>query len=315
MAAVLDPRSPIPLYAQLAEAIRYRIATGALPPGAPLPPLREAAVQWGVNLHTVRHAYDVLAQQGLVHTKAPFGSVVATDASAPDDVDRLVQRLLREASQRGISVELLQERLTRAASRVRRVGTTEDVSVVECSATQAADLAAQIQVAWRVRARPWSLELPGEPPRGLVIGTYFHYNDIRMRWPARFPQVRFVAIRPDPRLPDLLRRFVRPGRRTVVTVCEREAGMAANIAADLAGILPASRFTIVPLVENAPGASLTAKARRGSGPVLFAPRVWGQLGDEQRGDSRALEVRYVVEPQDLAQLGLERGWQARAGAA
>lgn len=154
MTGVLDPRSPVPLYAQLAEAIRYRIATGALPAGAPLPPLREAAVQWGVNLHTVRHAYDVLAQQGLVRTRAPFGSVVAPDAGAPDDVERLVQRLLREASQRGIGVEVLQQRLTRAASRVRSVRTTEEVSVVECSATQAADLAAQIQAAWRVHTRP-----------------------------------------------------------------------------------------------------------------------------------------------------------------
>jgi DNA-binding transcriptional regulator YhcF (GntR family) len=312
MTGVLDPRSPVPLYAQLAEAIRYRIATGALPAGAALPPLREAAVQWGVNLHTVRHAYDVLAQQGLVRTQAPFGSVVAPDAAAPDQVDRFVHRMLRDAGRQGIGLGLLQERLTRAASAARRTGPAEDVSVVECSATQAADLAAQIQATWRVRAGPWSLELPGEPPRGLMIGTYFHYNDIRMRWPARFPQVRFVAIRPDPRLPELLRRFVRRGRRTVVTVCERDASMAANIAADLAGILPASRFRIVPAVEDVPGAALAAKPRRGSGPVLFAPRVWGQLGDAQRSDPRALEVHYVIEPQDLAQLGLERGWQARA---
>ena len=106
--SVLDPGSPVPLYAQLAEAIRYRIATGALPAGAPLPPLREAAVQWGVNLHTVRHAYDVLARQGLVQTTAPFGSVVAPDADSPDDVDRFVQRMLREANQRGIGADGVQ---------------------------------------------------------------------------------------------------------------------------------------------------------------------------------------------------------------
>jgi GntR family transcriptional regulator len=315
MPPLLNPGSPVPLYAQLAEAIRYRIATGALPAGAPLPPLREAAVQWGVNLHTVRHAYDVLARQGLVRTTAPFGSVVAPDAVPPDDVDRFVQRMLREASQHGISAELLHERLTRAASGVRRGNLAEDVAVVECSATQAADLAAQIHGAWRVQARPWSLELPGEPPRGLVIATYFHYNDVRTRWPARFPQIRFVAIRPDPHLPNLLRRFVRPGRRTVVTVCEREAGMAANIAADLAGLLPASRFRIVTQVEKTPGAALIKKARPDSGPVLFAPRVWGQLSETQRQHPRALEVRYIIEPHDLARLGLERGWQARAGAA
>src|SRR5262245_48034254 len=43
----LDPQSPVPLYHQLAESLRYRIATGALRPGQPLPPLREAARRWG----------------------------------------------------------------------------------------------------------------------------------------------------------------------------------------------------------------------------------------------------------------------------
>ncbi|HET8624212.1 MAG TPA: GntR family transcriptional regulator [Gemmatimonadales bacterium] len=310
MPSALDSRSPVPLYHQLAEVIRYQIATGGLPAGTPLPPLRTAAANWKVNLHTVRHAYAVLARQGLVHTHAPFGTVVAGGRGlAFDEVDRFVHRVLRDAARLGITIDLLRDRLGRAGARPLAQA-REDLWVVECSSTQSADLARQIEEVWDVRARPWTLEQPGEPAAGLVVGTYFHYNDIRTRWPARFPTVRFVAIRPDPGLPDRLRPFTRHGRRTVVRVCEREAGMAANIAADLAGILPASRFDVLPVVETSPGATLENVRFRG--PVLFAPRVWGKLTSEQRADSRAVEVRYVVDPRDLTELGVERRWQSRA---
>ena len=39
----LDAASPVPLYRRLAEAIRCRVATGRLAPGAALPPVRQAA--------------------------------------------------------------------------------------------------------------------------------------------------------------------------------------------------------------------------------------------------------------------------------
>lgn len=307
----LDPASPVPLYHQLAEAIRYQIATGALGPGAPLPPLRDAARQWGVNLHTVRHAYAVLADQSLVRTQAPFGTMVAgSRAGLPDKIDRFVQQVLRDAARIGIAADALRERLARAG-----IGgghnAPEELRVVECSTTQAADLAGQIEAAWQVRAQPWTLEGPGEPPRGLIVGTYFHYNDIRTRWPARFPEVRFVAIRPDPKLLDRVRAFVRRGRRTQVRVCEREAGMAANIAADVAGILSPAQFEVVPVVETEPGAALE-KAAGSRGPLLFAPRVWARLTESQRADPRVIEVRYIIDPRDLAELGLERRWHARA---
>jgi DNA-binding transcriptional regulator YhcF (GntR family) len=306
----LDPRSPVPLYHQLAEAIRYRIATGALASGTTLPPLREAAAQWGVNLHTVRHAYSALAAQGLVETRAPFGTVVTGGrAGSPDALDRFVQRVLRAAAREGVSLDALRDRLFRVGTTPKALRSPPSVSVVECSSTQADDLARQLEQAWQIDVHPWTLEQAGEPPFGLVIGTYFHYNDIRTRWPARFPQVRFVAIRPDPRIPERLRAFARRGRRTLVQVCERELSMAANIAADLAGILPAERFEIVPVVERAPGATLRDRC---PGPILFAPRVWGQLTEAQRSHPRALEVRYIIDPDDLARLGQEYGWRARA---
>jgi len=62
----IDPQSPVPLYHQIAEALRVSIEAGTLAPGDALQPMREAAERWGVAIHTVRHAYAALAREGLV---------------------------------------------------------------------------------------------------------------------------------------------------------------------------------------------------------------------------------------------------------
>jgi len=66
-----------PLYRAIAAEIVRRIAAGELVPGARLPPVRDAAAAWGVNLNTVARAYAHLAAQGIVETRAGGGTRVA----------------------------------------------------------------------------------------------------------------------------------------------------------------------------------------------------------------------------------------------
>ena len=69
----LDSQSPIPLYHQIAEAIRYRVATGEIPVGAVLPPLPTATVVF----HVAPGGQDVADGS----EARPFGSLVrARDA-------------------------------------------------------------------------------------------------------------------------------------------------------------------------------------------------------------------------------------------
>jgi molybdate-binding protein/DNA-binding transcriptional regulator YhcF (GntR family) len=62
----------------IADEIVRQIAVGDLKPGSRLPPVREAALLWGVNLNTVHRAYAHLAAQGIVDTNAGGGTRVAT---------------------------------------------------------------------------------------------------------------------------------------------------------------------------------------------------------------------------------------------
>lgn len=64
------------LYRQLAEKVRQEILSGGLKPGDRLPPLREMAAQWSCTVGTVQHAYQELAQQGLVTSRAGQGTRV-----------------------------------------------------------------------------------------------------------------------------------------------------------------------------------------------------------------------------------------------
>jgi len=66
MLIVLPEISDLPLYQQIAEAIKEQLFTGALRPGDELPPVRLLAESLGINLHTIRHAYQILAAEGLI---------------------------------------------------------------------------------------------------------------------------------------------------------------------------------------------------------------------------------------------------------
>src|SRR3954467_10828506 len=68
-------------YRAIAAEIVRRVALGELAPGERLPPVRQAAALWGVNLNTVQRAYAHLAAQGIVETHAGGGPRVASASS------------------------------------------------------------------------------------------------------------------------------------------------------------------------------------------------------------------------------------------
>jgi len=306
----LDHRSPIPVFHQLTEALRYAIATGELGTGAVLPPLRQASRLWGLNLHTVRRAYAELARLGLVVTRTPAGTEVirtGLQERKPQGAGarrQFVERVVQEARlEHGLDVEALIGLLR--SSRTRK--TVPEVSVVECSATQSTDLAEQLSRRWRVTARGWVLDR-GEPPPGPVVGTYFHYNDIRLRWPERLPQVHFLPIVPEASLAGTLSGSHRRSGKLTVQLCERDAAMAGNIAADLVRILPQDRFRLTTRVV--PRAEDALRGPASAGPLLLSPRMWGELPARLRDDPRLHQVRYVFDAEALDALGRAQQWEA-----
>lgn len=72
----LDRDAPLPLADQLVEALRYEIGAGRYRPSTRLPSTRTLADQLDISFHTVRKAYQRLAEEGLLDVRRGGGYIV-----------------------------------------------------------------------------------------------------------------------------------------------------------------------------------------------------------------------------------------------
>jgi len=104
----IDPRSPTPLYAQIAERLKVAVAAGELRPGESLPSVRQLAARLRLNPATIAQAYRELESEGFVEMRQGSGTFikdVATERRASERSDqavRLVRAMLAEAAKLGI---------------------------------------------------------------------------------------------------------------------------------------------------------------------------------------------------------------------
>ena len=72
----INPLDPVPVYRQLAAILRARIEHNEFPPRQPLPSESQLMGQYGVSRGSVRHALQVLAEEGLTVTIQGRGTYV-----------------------------------------------------------------------------------------------------------------------------------------------------------------------------------------------------------------------------------------------
>jgi GntR family transcriptional regulator len=95
----LDPKSPNPIYVQIADVIEGQIDAGALVPGERLPSARSLADSMGVNMHTVLKAYSHLESRGIVEVRRGRGGAVV---SAAPVLRQMARRLTASARRQGV---------------------------------------------------------------------------------------------------------------------------------------------------------------------------------------------------------------------
>ena len=94
----LDFRSRQPIYIQIVEQVRQRVARGDLQPGDQLPTVRQLAADLRVNFNTVARAYRMLDEAGLISTQHGRGTYV-WETPSPEVTQHLRNQGLREMSQ------------------------------------------------------------------------------------------------------------------------------------------------------------------------------------------------------------------------
>lgn len=73
----IDFNTSVPIYLQIIELFKRRIATGVLRPGDKIPSQRDFAAEIKVNANTVQRAYREMESLGLVETLRGQGTFVA----------------------------------------------------------------------------------------------------------------------------------------------------------------------------------------------------------------------------------------------
>jgi GntR family transcriptional regulator len=113
----IDPRSPTPIYAQIAERVRVAVAAGELAKGDGLPSVRALATRLRVNPATVVQAYRELEQEKLVEMRQGAGTFIlemSSDSRARERTaaaKRLVRALMEDAARLGIQKEDIKKAL------------------------------------------------------------------------------------------------------------------------------------------------------------------------------------------------------------
>lgn len=103
-------KNGIPIYLQIMEGIKTRIAGGLLPPGSKLPSVRDLAAQAGVNPNTMQRAMTQLEQEGLLYTQRTSGRFVTEDEVKMKELrsslsEKYVEELFTQLSRLGMTRE------------------------------------------------------------------------------------------------------------------------------------------------------------------------------------------------------------------
>jgi GntR family transcriptional regulator len=112
-----------PMYLQIMEQIKQRVAVGEWAKGVEIPSIRQLAVALRVSVITVKRAYLELEREGVIVTRHGKGSMVAPDPYLSprlydQELAEHLDQIVRLGEVLGLTPEELASRLREAAGRL-----------------------------------------------------------------------------------------------------------------------------------------------------------------------------------------------------
>lgn len=111
----IDTSSNEPIFEQIAQQLRFAIASGAIRPDEMIPSVREMSRMLAINPNTIARAYRVLQDEKIVFARRGMGLVVAPEAreycrrSRKELFVEKYRKFLDEAIQSRLSEEEIRE--------------------------------------------------------------------------------------------------------------------------------------------------------------------------------------------------------------
>ena len=134
MNLAIDFRSGLPIYLQVVERIKERIAGGQLRPGDQLPTVRALALELRVNFNTIARSYRILDEMGIISTQQGRGTYILS--VPPPEVSEeirlqalqaLTRRYLTDAERLGAKPEELDGILKDQTAQWQQTGHLSDL--------------------------------------------------------------------------------------------------------------------------------------------------------------------------------------------
>jgi GntR family transcriptional regulator len=112
-----------PMYLQIMEQIKQKVAVGEWAPGEEIPSIRMMSVALRVSVITVKRAYLELEREGVIFTQHGKGSIVAKDPGLgprlyDQEFEEHLEQVVRIGTLLGLSEKQMTLRLRETASRL-----------------------------------------------------------------------------------------------------------------------------------------------------------------------------------------------------
>ena len=120
---VISQTDKRPMYLQIMEQMKQRIAVGDWAAGQAIPSIRHLAADIGVSVITVKRAYLELEREGVIVTRQGKGCFVASDSEVgtrirEQELAQHLEQAVRSASMMGLSPKNLEKRIREIYGRV-----------------------------------------------------------------------------------------------------------------------------------------------------------------------------------------------------
>jgi GntR family transcriptional regulator len=120
---VISQTDKRPMYLQIMEQMKQRIAIGDWGMGQAIPSIRQLAADIGVSVITVKRAYLELEREGVIVTRQGKGCFVASDSDLgtrirEQELAQHLEQAVRSAAMMGVSQKNLEKRIRAIYDRV-----------------------------------------------------------------------------------------------------------------------------------------------------------------------------------------------------